>query len=352
MNRVLVVGGAGYVGSVLCEELLRHDYRVRVLDRLYFGAEGLRAIRDRVELVVADMREVGIEVLDGVDAVVNVGGLSNDPTAEYAPRANHEMNTVAALALARACKAAGVRRYVLASSCSVYDRGTLDDHADVVLDEEAPVAPRAPYARSKHEAERGLLPLADARFCPVVLRKGTIYGFSPRMRYDLVVNTFVKDALARGALTLHLGGEMWRPLVEVGDVARAYVALLEAEEPLVRGQVFNLAGRNMRISEVALRVREALRPLGLAIDLRPGYSPAPVRSYRVSSEKARRVLGIEPKVTVEEAAADMVARIRGAGYTNFEHPRYFNIRWLQLLEEAQAALAVTGSLFGGDGPGT
>jgi nucleoside-diphosphate-sugar epimerase len=344
-RRVLVVGGAGYVGAVLSDELLRLGYRVRVLDRLYFGADGLRGIRERVELVVADMRAVGPEVLDGVDAVVNVGGMSNDPTAEYNPRANHEMNTEAALALARACTVAGVRRYVLASSCSVYDRGVVDEEADLVRDERAPVAPRAPYARSKYEAERGLLALAGPGFCPVVLRKGTVYGFSPRMRYDLVVNTFVKDALARGALALHLGGEMWRPLVDVRDAARAYVALLEADESLVRGEVFNLAFQNMRISEVALRVREALRSVDVAVDLRPSYTAVPVRCYRVSSEKLRRVLGVQAKVTVEEAVVDMVERIRSAGDTDFEHPRYYNIRWLRLLEEAQGIIGVTGTLF-------
>ena len=173
MQRVLVVGGAGYVGSVLTEELLQRGYAVRVLDRLYFGDSGLRAVRDRIELVEADMRAVSPRVLEGVDAVVNVGGLSNDPTAEYNPQANREMNTVATAALARLCKAEGVKRYVLASSCSIYDCGVLDEGADVLQDETAPVAPRAPYSVSKYEAEREILPMADEDFCPVALRKGT-----------------------------------------------------------------------------------------------------------------------------------------------------------------------------------
>ncbi|MGH7358471.1 MAG: NAD-dependent epimerase/dehydratase family protein, partial [Candidatus Rokuibacteriota bacterium] len=176
MRRILVVGGAGYVGSVLTEELLHRGYAVRVLDRLYFGDGGLRAVRDRVELIEADIRTVSPRTLDGVDTVLNVGGLSNDPTAEYNPRANHEINTAATVALARLCKAHGVRRYVLASSCSVYDCGVMDERADVVQDETAAVAPRAPYSLSKYEAERAILPLADPRFCPVVLRKGTVYG--------------------------------------------------------------------------------------------------------------------------------------------------------------------------------
>ena len=249
-------------------------------------------------------------MLDGVDAVVNVGGLSNDPTAEYNPRANHEMNTVATAALARLCKAEGVRRYVLASSCSIYDCGVLDEGADVLQDETSPVAPRAPYSRRSTRPSGTILPMADEGFCPVALRKGTVYGYSPRMRYDLVVNTFVRDALVHGRLTLHHGGEMWRPLVDVRDAAQAYIALVEAEDAAVRGEVFNLCYRNLRISELALRVQEALRRLGIDVDVRPDYHQGAVRNYRVSGDKIGRVLNFRPKVSIEESVTDMVQRIR------------------------------------------
>jgi nucleoside-diphosphate-sugar epimerase len=345
VRRVLVVGGAGYVGSILTEELLQRGYAVRVLDRLYFGDAGLRAVRDRIELVEVDMRAVSHEVLEGVDAVVNVGGLSNDPTAEFNPRANHEINTVATVALARLCKARGVRRYVMASSCSVYDCGVLDERTDVLQDETTPVAPRAPYSLSKYEAERAVLPMAGDTFCPVILRKGTVYGYSPRMRYDLVVNTFVRDALARGRLTLYHGGEMWRPLVDVRDAAQAYVALVEADDAAVRGEIFNLCYQNLRISELALRVREALRGLGIEVDLRPDYHHGGVRNYRVSGEKIGRVLNFRPKVSIEESVADMVQRVRADGRTDFENPRYYNIRWLQHLEDDRKAAGTPGSVL-------
>jgi nucleoside-diphosphate-sugar epimerase len=345
VRRILVVGGAGYVGSVLTEELLQRGYAVRVLDRLYFGDAGLRPVRDRIELVEADMRAVSADVLKGVDAVVNVGGLSNDPSAEYNPRANHDMNTVATAALARLCKAAGVSRYVLASSCSIYDCGVLDEHRDVLQDETAPVAPRAPYSVSKYEAERAILAMLGDGFCPVILRKGTVYGYSPRMRYDLVVNTFVRDALARGQLTLHHGGEMWRPLVDVRDAAQAYVALLEAEESVVRGEIFNLCYQNLRISELALRVRETLRRFGIDVDVRPDYHQGSVRNYRVSAEKIGRVLSFRPKVSIEDSVADMVQRLRADGRTDVENPRYYNIRWLQHLENERQAAGLSGSVL-------
>jgi nucleoside-diphosphate-sugar epimerase len=345
MRRVLVVGGAGYVGSVLTEELLQTGYAIRVLDRLYFGDGGLRAVRDRIELVEGDMRHADPSILDGVDAVVNVGGLSNDPTAEYNPRANHEINTVATTRLARLCKAQGVRRYVLASSCSVYDHGVLDEHADVLQDETAPVAPCAPYSASKYQAELALLAMAGDGFCPVILRKGTVYGYSPRMRYDLVVNTFVRDALARGRLTLHHGGEMWRPLVDVRDAARAYIALIEADEARVRGEIFNLCYQNVRISELAIRVQESLRPLGVKLDLHPDYHDSLVRNYRVSGDKIGRVLGFRPRVSIEESVADMVRRIRDNGRADFDNPRYYNIRWLRTLEDARKASGLPGSVL-------
>ena len=199
-----------------------------------------------------------------------MAGLSNDPTAEYNPSGQPRDEHRRRRPPGRACREAGVRRYVFASSCSIYDLGLGDDGKDVVLDETAEVHPRAAYATSKFEAEQQLMAMAGPDFCPVILRKGTVFGFSPRMRYDLVVNTFVKDALSRGTITLFCGGEMWRPLLDVRDAARAYIACLEADEALVRGQVFNVAFHNVRISELALRVRGTVRAMGVGVDIAPG----------------------------------------------------------------------------------
>ena len=352
MRKILLVGGAGYVGAILAEELLERGYAVRVLDRLYFGEDGLRDVKDRIELVAGDMRVLDPAILDSVDAVVNVGGLSNDPTAEYNPRANYEMNTLAARALAELCIANGVSRYLFASSCSIYDMGVANDEKDLLQDEDTPVSPRAAYSSSKYEAERALLALAEQtpEFCPVILRKGTVFGFSPRMRYDLVVNTFVRDALSKGRLTVHYGGEMWRPLVDVRDVARAYITCLQAPDDRVRAQIFNVVYCNARISELALRVRETLREMGVAVDICADYGYKGVRSYRVSGEKLRRVLSFQPLVSIEESVRDMVGRIERYGYNDFDHPKYYNIRWMRLLEAADKVIRVTGSVFGVQSP--
>src|SRR5215218_4382176 len=246
-GRILVTGGAGYIGAVLVPMLLECGYDVRVLDRLYWGDAPLAGVRDRIELLHMDVREVDATALAGVDAVVHLAGLSNDPTAEWAPEANWQMNAVATERLADACRAAGVRRLTYGSSCSVYDGLP----GGPVYDERAEVQPRGAYSTSKHYGEERLLERAGDAFCPVILRQGTVYGFSPRMRYDLVVNTFLKDALSKGRLALHGGGWMWRPLVDVTDVARAHIAALEAPEERVSGQAFNILNDNYQIRQLA-----------------------------------------------------------------------------------------------------
>ena len=174
--------------------------------------------------------------------MIHLAGLSNDPTAEYDPEANWQMNAVATEALGRACLERGIERVVFASSCSLYDGLPPGMH-----DENALIEPAGAYATSKRYGEEALLALVDKGLCPVILRNGTVYGLSPRMRYDLVVNTFVKDALLQERLMLHGGGWMWRPLVDVDDVSDAIIAALEAPDHVVRGEIFNVLHSNYQI---------------------------------------------------------------------------------------------------------
>jgi len=174
---------------------------------------------------------------------------------------------------------------------------------------------------------------------------GTLFGFSGRMRYDLVVNTFVKDAMMKGEITLHHGGQMWRPLIEVRDAAQAYIAVLEAPERLVASQVFNLVHENCRISEVALRVGGALRDAEIPVNIKSDDRPAAIRNYRVSGKKITELLSFRPKISIEESVKNMINSIRANNYINFDHDRYYNIRWLRLLEEIKSTIDVTGTLF-------
>ncbi|MBN1780154.1 SDR family oxidoreductase [bacterium] len=348
-DKILVVGGAGYVGSILIRDLLDKGYAVKVLDRMFFGEIGIREVKDRIELIVDDMRTIDPSVLDDVQSVINIGGLSNDPTAEYNPQANFEMNTLAAEKLAKMAKERGIKRYVYASSCSVYYVPAGVDSEDILLTEAAQIDPKAAYSKSKFEAEKRLLAMAGPEFCPVILRKGTIFGFSPRMRYDLVVNTFLKTALSTRKLNLHYGGEMWRPLVDIHDAAAAYILSLEAPEDKVCGQIFNIASKNYRVSELALKVYQILNDKGVDVKICSDYRYKGIRSYRVSTDKAEDVLGFRPRITLEESIVTMLEMIEKYGFNDFDHPRYYNITWMKLLEEVQGIIQKHKGIFEIDG---
>jgi nucleoside-diphosphate-sugar epimerase len=327
-QRILVAGGAGYIGSVLVRKLLRRGYRVRILDRLYFGEESLAEIRDDIELIVADVRDIPESAFEGVDGVINLSGLSNDPTAEFNPEANWQMNALATENLGRECVARGIERYVFASSCSLYDGLPPGMHT-----EQANVTPRAAYATSKRYGEERLLELVDKGLCPVILRNGTVYGWSPRMRFDLVVNTFVKDALLSGELKLHGGGWMWRPLVDICDCADAMIAAFEAPAEKVRGEIFNVVHSNYQIRELAMIVAGSVQLTGHTVTLGEVPSLQLTRNYECANAKLSMTLGFIPRRSVLEAVTDMLGHIDPADLVSLTDPRAYNIRWLELLHE-------------------
>lgn len=339
---ILVTGGAGYIGSVAVRELLDKGFAVRVLDKFLYGEYPLEDVRNQVDIVRGDVCDLDEAVLDGIRGVIHLAGLSNDPTAEFNPEANHRMNTVASQTLAEACKRKAVKRFIFASSCSVYDRGLMAE--DRIQDEESEVEPRAAYATSKYEAEKILLDMTDENFQPTILRQGTVYGWSPRMRYDLVVNTFVKSAFETGALTVHCAGEMWRPLVDVTDVAKCYLACLEGDLELIGGQVFNLSYKNFTILSLAHWVRKALEGV-IDVDIEVEYDSRKGRSYRVSTRKIENTIGFRPHVSVEESASDMANKICAGMTADFANPKYYNIKWLELLVEIEGHLKRIGTIF-------
>ncbi|MBC5808511.1 MAG: NAD-dependent dehydratase [Candidatus Eremiobacter antarcticus] len=326
--KVLVTGGGGYIGAVLCQRLLDAGHDVRVLDRLYWGRQPLESLVDRVELVQADVRGLDSSVLAGIEGVVHLAGLSNDPTAEYRPDANWEMNAVATQELAAACRRAGIRRFTFGSSASIYD-----GLGDGLFDETTDVKPRGAYSRSKHAAEEALLHLAGSEFAPVILRQGTVYGFSPRMRLDLVVNTFIKDALQRGKLFLHGGGWMWRPLVDILDVCEAHIRCLEAPSGSLGGEIFNVVHQNFQIRQLAMLVAGSLSLRGRPVQLQDAPLPALNRNYRCTNRKLHDRLGFTPHVTVLESIETILQELDVDNPMRLAHPRYYNIEWMTMLEE-------------------
>lgn len=341
MKKILVTGGCGYIGCVLVPKLLDKGYRVRVLDKLYFGNKGLAGYLDQIEFVAGDVRDIKPEALEGVDHVIHLGSLSNDPTAAFDPGANYSINYKGSVDLARVAKEVGVGKFTYASSAAVYGF-----QLDSIADEDTPVKPQSDYARTKVDVDYELQKMADSSFCPVVLRQATVYGYSPRMRWDLVINAFVMHAFKSGCLDVWFGGEAFRPNIHVEDVAAAHIACLEADPDLVRGQIFNIVGENYKVLEMAHRTRKALREIGIDVKIEVNYDSADNRSYRVSGSKITRITGYKPRWTIEKGVQEIAGKlIDGVQPRDFENPIYYNIRWMLLLKEMEERLKVIGRIF-------
>jgi nucleoside-diphosphate-sugar epimerase len=341
---VLVTGGGGYIGLELCRQLLERGDSVRVLDRFFFGDAPLQALAQRSEgrltSIAGDLRAFDDAWLDGIDAVSHLAGLSNDPTAEYNPEANWQMNALATERIAEACRRRGIERFVFGSSASLYD-----GIGPGMFDEQTAVKPRGAYSISKKYAEDALLRLAGERFAPAILRQGTVYGWSPRMRFDLVVNTFLKDAATVGKLYLHGGGWQWRPLVDVTDVARAHVVCLNAPLDAVRGEIFNVMQENYQVRQLAMLVAGSLSLRGRRVELEEAPLPKLVRDYRMSNLKLTQRLGFTPAVTVLESIDVMLQKMPLEDVGWLANPRWYNIAWMSVLEEVHAAQRQFASIY-------
>jgi len=336
---ILVTGGAGYVGSLLTQELLGLGHHVRVVDTMWFGDPF--AGHERLQMIAGDLREPDPAWLNGVDSIIHLSGLSNDPTADFAPQLNNEANVFATRQLAQLAADKAQRdgkpmRYVFASTCSVYYAPTTSEQANVqIMTEEMPIAPTANYSKTKRLAEIELLRIADRSplFVPVMLRKGTVFGLSPRMRFDLVVNVFTLHAWKTRQLTVHGHGEAWRPLLHIRDAVDAYIHMLNAPEEKIRGEAFNVVHKNYRVLELAHWVAEVIEEnFGVEVRVkrdRTGNSAS--RSYYVSGEKIARELGFSADRGTSEAVISIWKALeRGDfGPEPDKDPRYYNIRWLK-----------------------
>ena len=322
LRKVLVIGGAGYIGSALLPKLLAKGYRVRLLDLLIYGTEPLNAIIDHpnLEIVQADFRQVDkvVEAMRNIDAVVHLGAIVGDPACALDEELTIEVNLMATRMIAEVAKGSNVNRFVFASTCSVYGANP------ATLDERSTLHPVSMYARSKIASEQVLTSLADPSFGPTSLRFGTIYGLSGRTRFDLVINLLTAKAIIDKTITI-FGGDQWRPFVHVDDAAEAVLKTLEAPISLVGNQIFNVGSdeQNYTIKEAA----EIIAHLVPGSEIVTEGSDTDPRDYKVSFGKVKKTLAFKPLWSLEEGVKQVIDAIETGRVKDYSDARYSNAKF-------------------------
>ena len=316
--RLLIAGGAGYVGSALIPKLLERGYQVDVVDLFWFGNN----LPAEVSIIHKDIFHLQTSDLEQYEQIVFLAGLSNDPMAEYSPAKNFVFNAAAPAYLAYIAKRAKVKRYIYASSCSVY--GYTENE---LFDESRPVSSAYPYGISKLQGERAVMQLVDENFSVIALRKGTISGYSPRMRYDLIINTMFKCALRDGLITVN-NPAIWRPFLGIDDAAMAYTRAVEASESI--SGIFNIASGNHTVGEIADLVKLSVEEeLGKRIALNIKHIKD-VRNYKVSIEQAKNILSFHPHQSVRAIVRNLLDNVEKC--SDWDNPLYYNINVFRSLE--------------------
>ena len=329
MRKVLVTGGAGYVGCVLVPKLLQAGFSVVVYDLMLFGEEGLPEHKN-LETVKGDLQDIGFfkKSLKGVTDVIHLACISNDPSFELEPGLSKAINYDCFEPMVAACREAGVRRFIYASTSSVYG---VSDAPEVT--EEHPLVPLTDYNKYKGLCEPILLKYQSPDFTTVIIRPATVCGYSTRMRLDLTVNILTNLAVNRGAITV-FGGSQKRPNIHIDDIAELYVRLLDLPASKIAGEIFNAGYQNHTVAELARIVKSAVeKEMPEKAPIKIETSPSnDLRSYHVSSEKIARKLGYVPKRTVEDAVRDICRAFREGKLPNsLDDDKYFNVKTVKKL---------------------
>ncbi|MFJ8949863.1 NAD-dependent epimerase/dehydratase family protein [Streptomyces sp. NPDC102381] len=336
--RVLLTGHQGYLGTVMAPVLKAAGHDVVGLDSGLFADCVLGPAPDDPSGHRVDLRDVTAEHVAGVDAVIHLAALSNDPLGSLAPELTYDINHHASVHLARLAREAGVKRFLYASTCSVYGAAGGDE----LVGEDAPLRPVTPYAESKVRVEGDLHALADDDFTPVFMRNATAFGFSPRLRADIVLNNLVGHALLSGEVLVLSDGTPWRPLVHAADIARAFTAVLDAPREAVHDRAFNIGSEtnNVTVAEIAEQVAEAVSGSKVRITGENGADP---RSYRVDFARFRAAIpGFDCEWNVKRGALELCDAYRNFGLTKDDFDRRFTR--LAVLRAASESGAVDDTL--------
>ncbi len=324
INRVLVTGGAGYIGSALLPLLLRQGYQVRLLDMLIFGLDPIMPWLDHpnLELVQGDFRQVDTvaRAMQDVDAVIHLGAIVGDPACDLDDKITLEVNLMATKMIAEIAKSRQVVHFIFASTCSVYGA------SDQVLDERSEMKPVTLYARTKAAAEKALLMMADDQFTPVILRFSTVYGISGRYRFDLVINLLTAKAMVDGEITI-FGGNQWRAFVHVEDAARSIMDVLGSQPKIVRGEVFNVGSdeQNYTISEIGVIIQRQVPSARIITN-----DLVDPQNYRVNFRKIQKILNYAPAWTIERGIQQVIEAISDGRVTDYKDASYSNLKFFSV----------------------
>ena len=330
MGKVVVTGAGGYIGTQLVRDLVLGGNEVLAVDRFFFGQEPLKEFKNNknVKILKKDIRDLDELDLKSYDAVCDLACLSNDPAGEIDPKLTFQINRDGRIHVARMAKKAGINKYILSSSCSVYGQGE-----EAQLSENSATNPISVYAKSTLEAEQENLSLNDNNFSVTALRNATVFGLSTRMRFDLVVNLMTLTAFQKNRIIVMGGGLQWRPLVHVSDVSKAFKTVINAETKKVAGEVFNIGFDNFQIKNLAYLVREQL-PMPIDIDLAP--DDADKRDYNVLFEKASKQIGFKATTNVSEGIAEIYKALKTGVVDTGQ--KTITVQWYRNILEAQKLL--------------
>ncbi len=327
-QRVLVTGHKGYIGSVMAPMLAQAGYEVCGLDTGFFSQCTLVPDGVSIPSVWKDVRDITRDDLRGFDAVIHLAALSNDPIGNLDRDWTRQINYEGSVRLAECAKAAGVKRFLFSSSCIMYGMAKAN-----VATEESPLDPRTEYARSKVQAERAISALADDHFSPTFLRNGTIYGLSPRMRFDTVLNDLVATAVTTGKVVIHSDGKPWRPVVHIQDVARAFMTVLQAPIAKVHNQAFNTGAANLNYQVLTLAEITARAVPGCTVELE-ARSGADQRTYKADFSKfARTFPDFKFHWNAEKGAVELRQALQSISFTfaDLTGDRFIRLKWLRHL---------------------
>jgi nucleoside-diphosphate-sugar epimerase len=330
MENILITGNLGYIGCILTEKLIKENYKITGIDTKFYSEDFFYDFKfsGEVQQIQKDIRNIDFDDLEGIDAIIHLAALSNDPLGKLNPKLTHKINYESSLRLAKLAKKKGIKRFVFSSSCSIYG-----DTGKAMLDEDSAMNPLTPYAKSKVDLENALKNLENKNFSPTFMRNGTAYGISPSMRFDLVVNNLMGWAYTTSEIKILSDGKAWRPIVHVKDIANAFLAVLKASKEKIHNQAFNVGinSENYQIKDIAKKIHQQMEKCKIRI---LGEDNPDQRTYIVNFDKIQETLDhFNPEFNLEKGIKEIKETFENVNLNEelFKDKRFTRLEQLKYL---------------------